>query len=406
MTGSEVFLELLEYRNIQRNEIDPSNGNPGTAHICLFVEGFEALWERLRAAGVQAVSEPVSPTVGSQQGRAGHLPHRPRRLPGGTRGDEAQPRRYAALAVAATDRHRARRNTMEPIVPLTDVETFAEGLDHAEGICVTLDGTIYCGGRGRPDLRDRPRRHAAGDRQYRRVHAGAGRRRRRQHLRHRPGAQHGVALQPRRQRAERLLHRQRRAVTRRAELGGVRRRRQLLPHRLRRLGRAERPRLGAAPPPPAEQQRRSGAPSRSTSPTAAPCRPTAPASGSCGELPQRHRRDPHRGRRIRRGPAGAVRSGAGGSRRHPSRPPTGRWWSPATGPTPSTSGTPTRGLQVLADDPRGATISAPTNAVFTGEDRDVLVVPNLGRWHMSRFRSSYRGVGAFYPSAARIAGDE
>lgn len=63
-----VFLELLEYRNIDRKEIDPSNGNPGTAHICLFVEGFEALWERLKAAGVQAVSEPVSPTVGPNKG--------------------------------------------------------------------------------------------------------------------------------------------------------------------------------------------------------------------------------------------------------------------------------------------------------------------------------------------------
>ena len=63
-----VFLEILEYRNIERVEIDPSNGNPGTAHICLFVEGFEALWERLKAAGVEAVSEPVSPTVGPNKG--------------------------------------------------------------------------------------------------------------------------------------------------------------------------------------------------------------------------------------------------------------------------------------------------------------------------------------------------
>ena len=63
-----VFLELLEYRNIERVEIDPSNGNPGTAHICLFVEGLEALWERLKAAGVEAVSEPVSPTVGPNKG--------------------------------------------------------------------------------------------------------------------------------------------------------------------------------------------------------------------------------------------------------------------------------------------------------------------------------------------------
>ena len=64
------------------------------------------------------------------------------------------------------------------------------------------------------------------------------------------------------------------------------------------------------------------------------------------------------------------------------------------------------GLQVLATDPRGAIIAAPTNCVFTGDDRDVLVFPNLGRWHLSRFRTPYRGVGCFYPSAARIDGDE
>lgn len=64
------------------------------------------------------------------------------------------------------------------------------------------------------------------------------------------------------------------------------------------------------------------------------------------------------------------------------------------------------GLQVLTTDPRGAIIAAPTNCVFTGDDRDVLVFPNLGRWHLSRFRTPYRGVGCFYPSAARIDGDE
>lgn len=63
-----VFLELLEYRNIERAEIDPRNGNPGTSHFCLFVEGFEALWQKLREAGVSTVSEPVTPTVGPNKG--------------------------------------------------------------------------------------------------------------------------------------------------------------------------------------------------------------------------------------------------------------------------------------------------------------------------------------------------
>ena len=32
------------------------------------MEGLGALWERLKAAGVEAVSEPVSPTVGPNKG--------------------------------------------------------------------------------------------------------------------------------------------------------------------------------------------------------------------------------------------------------------------------------------------------------------------------------------------------
>lgn len=64
----DVFLELLEYRNVSRASIDPANGNPGTSHFCLFVDGFEELWERLAAAGVDSVSGPVTPTVGPNKG--------------------------------------------------------------------------------------------------------------------------------------------------------------------------------------------------------------------------------------------------------------------------------------------------------------------------------------------------
>ncbi len=64
----DVFLELLEYRNISSVSIDPANGNPGTSHFCLFVDGFEELWERLVAAGVDSVSGPVTPTVGPNKG--------------------------------------------------------------------------------------------------------------------------------------------------------------------------------------------------------------------------------------------------------------------------------------------------------------------------------------------------
>jgi hypothetical protein len=35
---------------------------------------------------------------------------------------------------------------MDPLVPIDQLEMFAHGLDHAEGIAVTADGTVYVGG--------------------------------------------------------------------------------------------------------------------------------------------------------------------------------------------------------------------------------------------------------------------
>ena len=62
------------------------------------------------------------------------------------------------------------------------------------------------------------------------------------------------------------------------------------------------------------------------------------------------------------------------------------------------------GLTVIAADPRGTTIAAPTNVVFAGEDRSLLVVPNLGRWHLSRGRFGLRGVPLHYPSVQQLGG--
>ena len=37
-------------------------------------------------------------------------------------------------------------DSMEPIVPLSAMESIANGIDHAEGICLTPDGTLYVSG--------------------------------------------------------------------------------------------------------------------------------------------------------------------------------------------------------------------------------------------------------------------
>jgi len=66
--GSKVFLEILEYRNVQAAPVDPATANPGTGHFCLFVEDLDALYLRLRAAGVEFVSELQTPSTGPNQG--------------------------------------------------------------------------------------------------------------------------------------------------------------------------------------------------------------------------------------------------------------------------------------------------------------------------------------------------
>jgi lactoylglutathione lyase len=65
---TEVFLEILEYRGVEKTPIDAANANPGTAHFCVFVDGLEALYERLLGEGVEFVSALQTPTVGPNKG--------------------------------------------------------------------------------------------------------------------------------------------------------------------------------------------------------------------------------------------------------------------------------------------------------------------------------------------------
>jgi lactoylglutathione lyase len=65
---SDVFLEVLEYRKVDRRAVDPSTANPGTAHLCLYVDGLDQFHERLAHAGVQFVSEVKSPNIGPNKG--------------------------------------------------------------------------------------------------------------------------------------------------------------------------------------------------------------------------------------------------------------------------------------------------------------------------------------------------
>ena len=64
------------------------------------------------------------------------------------------------------------------------------------------------------------------------------------------------------------------------------------------------------------------------------------------------------------------------------------------------------GLQVLAEDPEGVAIAAPTNVAFTGPDLRTMTVPNIGRWHLTRFsHPDLQGVPLNYPTRAQIEGN-
>ena len=68
LPGTEVVLELLEYRNVERTPVDTRTANPGTAHIAFFVDDLDALYTDLAARGVRSVSPPVTPTIGPNEG--------------------------------------------------------------------------------------------------------------------------------------------------------------------------------------------------------------------------------------------------------------------------------------------------------------------------------------------------
>jgi gluconolactonase len=51
-------------------------------------------------------------------------------------------------------------------------------------------------------------------------------------------------------------------------------------------------------------------------------------------------------------------------------------------------------LEVLAEDPEGTMMAAPTNVAFCGARRELLLSANLGRWHITRYHLDEETVGA------------
>ena len=59
--------------------------------------------------------------------------------------------------------------------------------------------------------------------------------------------------------------------------------------------------------------------------------------------------------------------------------------------------------ELLAADPEGTALAAPTNVAFCGADLGTIAVPNIGRWHVTTFQvDGLRGVPLWYPAAADL----
>jgi lactoylglutathione lyase len=67
--GSELEVELIEYRGCERHSGSSRPCDFGTGHFCVFVTGIEALYAELAARGVRFRSEgPVEMTAGANAG--------------------------------------------------------------------------------------------------------------------------------------------------------------------------------------------------------------------------------------------------------------------------------------------------------------------------------------------------
>jgi gluconolactonase len=63
---------------------------------------------------------------------------------------------------------------------------------------------------------------------------------------------------------------------------------------------------------------------------------------------------------------------------------------------------PEKGIEPLACDPQGVFLAAPTNLEFIGKDLDTIVLASLARWQLSRANLGIKGGAPHYPSAALI----
>ncbi len=69
--GANHFIELIEYKHPRGTMQNVTPNNPGSSHVCYLVDDLKAIYARLKAAGVQFISEgPIYLDQGPNQGGA------------------------------------------------------------------------------------------------------------------------------------------------------------------------------------------------------------------------------------------------------------------------------------------------------------------------------------------------
>jgi catechol 2,3-dioxygenase-like lactoylglutathione lyase family enzyme len=68
LPGTDVCLELLEYRGVGAPAVDMDNANTGNGHIAFAVDDLDELYAELTTRGVRSVGPPVTPTIGPNKG--------------------------------------------------------------------------------------------------------------------------------------------------------------------------------------------------------------------------------------------------------------------------------------------------------------------------------------------------
>ena len=65
----DTMLELIAYQHPKGNPIESRTNTPGNAHLCFMVDDLQDVFERLKSADVDFVSDPIEVDAGPNKGR-------------------------------------------------------------------------------------------------------------------------------------------------------------------------------------------------------------------------------------------------------------------------------------------------------------------------------------------------